>query len=300
MQKMFIYLCAVLSLVFVKCGNTSNDEQQPSVEGTQFRAATFNIRYNADADKASGNGWDLRKGPVSEVILTHQFDVVGTQEGDAGQLADLKALLPGFDFTAYPYGGKGDLHNCATFYRTALFEVLDSGVFWLSETPDEPSIGWDATDRRICQWTKFEVKETGEEFFFFNAHFYWRLEEAKRESGPLIVQKVKEIAGDAPVICVGDFNSTVETPQIQAVKSLLGDAYDRTKTPRQGVENTNMGGGVFQGTPKNRIDYIFLTSHFEVEDYQVLSDVYNGDHYPSDHLPVTSLLTLSDRDASRP
>src|SRR5690606_12616499 len=106
------------------------------------------------------------------------------------------------------------------------------------------------------------------EFFFFNVHFYWRLEVAKRESGPLLVQKIKEIAKEAPAICVGDFNSTVETPQINAVKALLHDAYDHTQTPRQGVENTNLGGGIFEGVPTNRIDYIFLTSQFEVEDYQ--------------------------------
>ncbi len=292
MHATLIYLCA-FSLAFMKHGDTLSEKKHQSVAENQFRAATFNIRYNADADKQSGNGWDLRKEPVSEVILTHKFDVVGTQEGDASQLTDLKALLPGFDYVAHPYGGKeGDLHNCATFYRTAFVEVVDSGVFWLSETPDEPSIGWDATDRRICQWTKFRIRDTGKEFFFFNAHFYWQLEAARRASGPLMVQKIKDIAGNSPAICVGDFNSTAQTPQIKAIKTVLHDAYDRTKTPRQGVENTNLGGGVFQGIPKNRIDYIFLTPHFEVEDYQVLSDVYNVDHYPSDHLPVTSLVTL--------
>lgn len=287
-----LYVCALL-LAFVDCSNSHGDARQPSTEQTSFRVATYNIRYDADADEQSGNGWDLRKGAVSDVIQNHEFDVVGTQEGDAEQLAALKNLLSGFDYVGHPYGGsKGDLHNCATFYRTALFDVLDSGVFWFSETPDEPSIGWDASDRRICHWTKFKVKATGKVFFFFNAHFYWRLEVAKRESGPLLVRKVKEIAGETPAICVGDFNSTAETPQIQAVKTLLRDAYDHSKTPRQGVENTNLGGGIFQGKPVNRIDYIFLSPHFEAEDYRVISDVYNPDRYPSDHLPVTSLLTF--------
>jgi len=291
MQTSLLCLYA-LCLAFLNGGDTRIEAQPSSTEKTQFRAATYNIRYAADADEQSGNGWGLRKGAVADVIRNHQFDVVGTQEGNADQLAELKGLLPGFDYIGHPYGGKGDLHNCATFYRTDLFEVLDSGLFWFSETPNEPSIGWDATDRRICHWTKFKTKDTGKEFFFFNVHFYWRLEAAKRESGPLLVQKIKEIAKEAPAICVGDFNSTVETPQINAVKALLHEAYDSTRTPRQGVENTNLGGGVFQGVPTNRIDYIFLTSHFEVEDYQVISDVYNDVHYPSDHLPVTSLLTF--------
>lgn len=285
-----LYLCT-LCLALLNYGDATGEAQYPSPKKIQFRAATYNIRYAAEADEQSGNGWDLRKKAVSDVIRGHQFDVVGTQEADAAQLADLKQLLPGYDYTGHPYGGKGDSHNGVTFYRADLFEVMDSGVFWFSETPDEPSIGWDATDRRICNWTKFKVKDSGKEFFFFNVHFYWQFEVAKRESGPLLVQKIKEIAGEAPAICVGDFNSTAETPQIKAVKTLLHDAYDRSKTPRQGVENTNLGGGVFQGVPKNRIDYIFISSHFEVEDYKVISDIYDGVHYPSDHLPVTSLLT---------
>src|SRR5690606_18946567 len=144
MQTSLLYFYA-LCLAFLNHADVTGDAQQPPTDKTQFRAATYNIRYDADADEQSGNGWNLRKGAVSDVIRNHRFDVVGTQEGDANQLAELKALLSGFDYIGHPYGGNGDLHNCATFYRTALFEVLDSGVFWFSETPDEPSIGWDAT-----------------------------------------------------------------------------------------------------------------------------------------------------------
>lgn len=291
MQTSLLYLYTLL-LTFLNCGDRGGELRQPPIDGNRFRVAAYNIRYAAEADEQSGNGWDLRKGPLAEVILTHQFDLIGTQEGMGRQLTDLKGLLPGFDYIGHPYGGKEDLHNCATFYRAELFEVLDSGVFWFSETPDVPSIGWDATDRRICHWTKFKAKKTGKAFYFFNVHFYWRLEVARMESGPLLVKKIKEIAGEAPVICVGDFNSTVETSQIRAVKGLLSDAYDVSRTPREGVENTNLGGGIFQGISKNRIDYIFLTPHFEVEDYKVLSDTYKGDRYPSDHLPVTSLLSF--------
>lgn len=258
-----------------------------------FRVASYNIRYAAAADEQSGNGWEVRKQPLATLITRHGFDIVGTQEGNVQQLAGLNNLLSGYAYLGSPYGGSGDLHNCATFYKTALFDVLDSGVFWLSETPDTPSIGWDASDRRICHWTKFREKKTGKEFFFFNVHFYWRKQLARAQSGPLLVRKIRDIAGDHPVICTGDFNSTAETTQIEAVKALLSDAYDVTKTPRKGVEGTGFPGGVFQGKPGGRIDYIFISDHFNVEDYRVISDVYNDDRYPSDHLPVTSLLTWS-------
>ncbi len=256
-----------------------------------FRVATYNVRYDAKADDESGNPWQVRKKEVAELIRKHQFDLIGTQEANAKQLAELQELLPDFGYLGKPYGGKaGDLHNCATFYRKDLFSPVDSGVFWFSETPDKPSVGWDATDLRICFWTKFETKPGGRTFFVFNAHFYWKNEIARSESGGVLVRKIKEIAGEYPVIAMGDFNSEPDSPQIRTIRNHLSDAFEITESPRKGVENTNLGGGVFQGLPKNRIDFLFLSKGFKVKDYQVLSDVYNGDRYPSDHLPVTSLV----------
>lgn len=268
---------------------STNDEGQ---QKEQFRAAAYNIRVAAKVDEETGNGWSVRKKPVAEVILSHDFDIVGTQEGNDQQIKELSELLKDYDYVAHPYGGReGNAHNNATFYKRSRFSLVDSGVFWLSETPDTPSIGWDATDRRICQWVKFKDKSAGREFYVFNTHFYWRNHIAKEESGPLLVRKIREIAGGHPVICTGDFNSRPESPQIHAIKELLADAYDATHTPRSGVEGTGFPGGVFQGEPGARIDYVFVSDDFIVEDYKVLSDVYDDDRYPSDHLPVTSRLT---------
>lgn len=291
-MKVFPLIIATVLLPLLSCSaqDTAMDSPRDTAE-TSFRAATYNIRYNPAEDVASGNGWKVRREPLAQLISRHQFDLVATQEGDSGQLSDLLGLLPGFDYVGFPYGGN-DMHFCATFYKKDLFSVLDKGVFWFSETPDVPSIGWDATDRRICTWTKFRVNGTDKEFFVFNVHFYWRLETAKRESGPLLAKKIKEITKGAPSIALGDFNSTDRTSQIQAVEEVLSDAFDMTKTPRQGVEGTNLGGGVFEGNGKNRIDYIFVSPQFGVEDYKVISDTYGDAKYLSDHLPVTSMLSF--------
>lgn len=261
-------------------------------KSVSFRAATYNIRYDAAADKTTGNHWDARKEAVAKLILKHGFDIVGTQEGMTKQVIELKKLLPGFDYIGHPYGGKNDHHNAAILFRTNQFELMDAGVFWLSETPDVPSIGWDANDRRICQWAKFKEKKSGEVFFYFNTHFFWRLKVARAESGPLIARKIAEIAGDHPVICVGDFNSTAETSQITVLKAELLDAYNASKNGRKGVTDTNLGGGVFQGNPKDRIDYILVSKNIAVTDYEVYSDNYNGDRYPSDHLPVSCIVSF--------
>lgn len=262
-------------------------------ENTSFRIATYNIRYDAKADDESGNPWQVRKHEVAKLIKRHQFDVVGVQEPNAKQLEEFQALMPDYAYTGHPYGGKnGDAHHCATFYKKDLFTALDSGVFWFSETPNEPSIGWDATDRRICSWIKLQVKATGQEFYVFNAHFYWKNQTARENSGMVLVNQVNAIAAGAPVVALGDFNSHPDTPQIADIKKRLSDAYEITETSRQGVDGTGFPGGVFQGKPEARIDYLFVSSHFLVKDYKVISDVYHEDRYPSDHLPVTSLLEL--------
>lgn len=259
----------------------------------KFRVASYNIRYAAANDEKIENGWDIRKKPLSELIKSHDFDIVGTQEGNASQLSDLDTLLSTYSYVAHPYGGRdGNLHNCATFYKFSMFDVLDSGTFWYSETPDVPSIGWDATDQRICNWIKFREKTTGKEFYFFNSHFYWRYVTAKANSGTVLVNKIREIAGDSPVICTGDYNSTDSTTQIQKILTLLKDAYRVTKTAPVGPVETGFPGGVFEGKAVSRIDYIFISSHFRVLDYKALDDSYNQGRYPSDHFPVTSRVAI--------
>lgn len=256
----------------------------------QFCTATFNIRYDAAADKGSGNSWARRKDAVAKLIRDHKFDIVGTQEGMTKQMIELKKLLPGYDYISYPYGGKNDHHHAGIVFDTSVFELLDGGVFWLSETPNVPSIGWDANDRRICQWAKFVHRESGKQFFYFNAHFFWQNEIARRQSGPLVVRKIKEIAGDIPVICAGDFNSEPHTAQIKALKEFLQDAFEVSTNGRKGPEFTNLGGGNFQTPPTNRIDYIMLSKGIAVTDYRVYEDQYDTDRYPSDHLPVSCMV----------
>lgn len=254
-----------------------------------MRVASYNIRYASADDEKTGNAWATRKTHVANLILRHQLDIVGTQEGDALQIADLSALMPGFAGISNPYGGKDNkLHTATIFYKKEKFEVLDSGVFWLSQTPGCESIGWDASDTRLCQWVLFRERTTQKTFYFFNTHYYWRKQVAREESGPLLARKIQEIAGGSPILLTGDFNSRENTPQIMAIKKVLRDAFSVTRTKPEGPEGTGFPGGVFQGTPKGRIDYLFVGNGVEVLDYRVVNDTYGDSRYPSDHLPVVS------------
>src|SRR5690606_3252945 len=177
-------------------------------EGIHIKVSSYNIRYAAAADETTGNGWNIRKTALANLIRTHNFDIVGTQEGNFSQMGDLLALMPEYDYVGYPYAGASSQnHTASIVYKKAEFEVLDHGVFWYSETPDIQSIGWDATDTRICSWAKMKHKTSGQEFYFFNSHFYWQYVTARRNSGAVMVQKIQEIVTDnLPVISVGDLN----------------------------------------------------------------------------------------------
>ncbi|GHB59694.1 endonuclease/exonuclease/phosphatase family protein [Persicitalea jodogahamensis] len=260
-----------------------------SQSNTPINVASYNLRYNTPNDGV--NAWPNRKEMVKSLIQYHEFDLFGTQEALRGQLDDV-AELKEFSFLGKGRDdGKQAGEHSAIFYRKDRFKVLDSGDFWLSETPDVPGKGWDATCcNRICSWAKFQDLKTKKQFYFFSVHFDHQGVKARQESGKLMVKKIKEIAKNAPAICVGDFNSTPETEQIQAMQTILQDAHNVTKQPPYGPEGT-FNSFKFDAPMTNRIDYIFVSKDFEVQKYGVLTDA-KEQRYPSDHQPVVAKVVL--------
>ena len=245
--------------------------------------ASYNLRYNNSGD--GENAWPNRKENVKALIRFHEFDLFGTQEGLIGQIKDIAELN---EFSYYGKGrddGKEGGEHSVIFYKKDRFRLLASGDFWLSETPDKPGKGWDATCcNRICSWVKLKDNMTGKEFYFFNVHFDHQGVQARKESGKLMVKKIREIAGNSTVICTGDFNSTPETEQILEMQSLLKDAQKVSETPPYGPEGT-FNAFKFDAPMKDRIDYIFVSNNIRVLKYGVLTDA-KDQRYPSDHQPV--------------
>lgn len=252
-------------------------------KNTTLNIATYNLRMNNPGD--SLNAWPNRKENVKALVRYHEFDIFGTQEGFIGQLRDI-AELPEFAFTGKGRDdGKEAGEHSAIFYRKDRFELLQSGDFWLSETPDKPGKGWDAKCcNRICSWGKFKDRLSKKTFYFFSVHFDHQGVVARQESGKLMVKKIKELAGNAPVICVGDFNSTPETEQIKEMQTLLKDSYAITEAPPYGPVGT-FNAFKFDAPMKHRIDYIFVSPSIKVLKYGVLTDA-KDQRYPSDHQPV--------------
>lgn len=252
---------------------------------TTLNVASYNIRMDTPRD--SLDAWEHRKENVNGLVRFHDFDIFGIQEGFIHQITDI--LKPG----GYSYvgagrdDGKDAGEHSAIIFKNERFIVLDNGDFWLSETPDVPGKGWDVTCcNRICSWAKFKDINSGKEFYFFNVHYDHQGKEARKQSSILLANKIKEIAGNYPVIVTGDFNAVPDSEPIEIIlkDGLLKDSYDITIQPPYGTVGTSNSFNLNAGM-QNRIDYIWVTKNIMVNKYGVLNDVHYG-HFPSDHFPV--------------
>lgn len=274
--------CSALAILFLAVV-TANAQK--------IAVGTYNLRYDNPRD--TGNLWVNRAPIVANLIRFHEFDIFGTQEGLKNQLDDISNALP--EYSRYGLGrddgiDKGE--HSAIFYKKDEFSLLNKGDFWLSQTPDKPSLGWDATCcNRICSWVYLQHKKSGKKFYFFNAHFDHQGVQARRESSKLILQKIKDIAGNSPTIFTGDLNGSHKADWYQALATsgTLKDSYNEVKNPY--LNNASFNG--FGATPRSYdiIDHIFITNHFTVDRWGVLTDSYFG-KFPSDHFPVLAVVEL--------
>lgn len=286
----FLSLRTYAFFLFVGIGAiTSAIAQVNPSNNLTFNVATYNLRLNIAVDGA--NAWTYRKDAVRDLIRYHEFDVFGTQEGLSDQIADL-ALMSEYKHVGVGRDdGKQAGEFSAIFYRRDRFTLEGNGDFWLSQTPDKPSLGWDAVCcKRIASWAKLHDVRSGKLFFVFSVHFDHEGIVARRESAKLMLKKIAEIAGTNPVLCVGDFNSTPETEQILVMKSLLLDAYQTTLAPPYGPIGT-FNDFKLNASMTERIDYIFTNREIAVLKYGVLSDSFNQ-RFPSDHHPVVARVEI--------
>ena len=260
------------------------------IAAQEMRVATFNLRYANPKD--SGNLWADRVPVVAALIEFHDFDIFGTQEALPGQVNDLQNLLPGYSW--YGVGrddGKDKGEHSSIFFKKDKYQVINKGDFWLSQTPDKPSLGWDAICCfRICSWIKFKDTKTAKEFYFFNVHYDHQGVKAREESSKLMLQKINEIAGSAPVILTGDFNGSQTSSWYLALANsgILTDVYKAVPNPY--AFSSSFNNFSTQSRSKDIIDHIFISKHFKAKKYGILTDNYYG-KFPSDHFPVLSVIS---------
>ncbi len=248
-----------------------------------LRVMTFNVRLGTADD--GPNRWELRRDIMVRTIREQHPDLFGTQELYKFQGDYLVEKLPQYAwFGLGRFGNDGDEHM-GVFYRTDLFKLIDSGNFWLSDTPDKPgSITWGNVFPRMVTWAVFEVKATHRRFYYYNTHFPYRDQDEpiRTRAAQEILARVKALPANVPFVMTGDFNSPPDRPDHALLTGLLQDA--RLNAPkRSGPEATFHN---FSGKPDFRIDWI-LYRGFTAGDVATITTSQDG-RYPSDHFPVVA------------
>lgn len=228
---------------------------------------------------------------MANAIRFYDAEIVGTQEVLHGQLVDLQQRLPEYGVVGVGReDGKEKGEYSALWYKKERFEVLDSGNFWLSETPEVPgSKGWDGACERIAAWARLKDKETGKVILALNTHLDHVGEVARREGVALVLDRIHEWGKGVQVIVTGDFNAGPESEVIRQVTDAnhpkhLTDA--RTVSPIvYGPDWTFHDFGRWPMEKRERIDYVFLGEGWKVTRYGVLAELEN-EAYLSDHAPV--------------
>lgn len=245
---------------------------------------SYNIRYDNKWDKV--NSWAIRRGKVVELLIKYDPGILGIQEGLLNQVQYIDSSLTNHDyFGAGRDDGKKKGEFCSIFYDRNRYVLNEHSTFWLSGTPNDVSVGWDAALERICTYGLFKDKETGDSFFVFNTHFDHMGLIARERSSELILDKINEVNHqELPIILMGDFNSIPNSPPIKKIKTTLYDGLDVSMKELNGPPGTYNAFNIDMPIEK-RIDYIFIND-FKVAAYSHINDRLNNNRHISDHLPI--------------
>ncbi len=290
-----LIVSAVIAIVSAGCCShpvSSTSPRPQSQSPASLRIMSFNIRNSGSADGI--NAWPNRREHYLQTIRDFAPDIVGTQEVLADQyealasLSDMRILGVARDDGAR----KGEWS--ALLFRASRFELLASGTFWLSETPDvSGSKSWDAALPRICTWARLRDRVGGREVLCANTHFDHRGKLARANSARLLAGRLPQLAAGAPVILIGDFNSTDNSEAHGVLTNAdsgaaFADSY-RSIHPQVSADEATFH--AFTGrTAGSRIDWILHTPQLRTEGAQILRTPAINGVYPSDHYPVTAIM----------
>ncbi len=278
-----IYLLALA--IFCSLITSCNKCYDCNEMSQKIAVMSFNIRYDNPEDGV--NKWNNRKEACLLMINDKLPSIFGIQEGLSHQVQYLNENLPNY---AYIGVGRDDGsmagEYCAIFYQKEQFEEVETNTFWLSETPNIPSVGWDAALERIVTWAHLKDIENQKSIFIFNTHFDHEGNNARKNSAKLLSEKIKEITqGNYPVFITGDFNALLSQKQ---VFNLILEEHSNAQTTAPITDNkkTYNVWGALGGLLSRTIDFIFY-NNVEIISYETITKKY-GVPYISDHYPIIS------------
>lgn len=267
MKKITAVILCILMILGATVGMTAcnnNKKDDVSKTDTTITVVSYNIRLFTLPDNPN-DWWPMRKTELCAHITELNPDLLGTQEVLPNQRDDLKEYLSAYTHVGVGRDDGDELgESSSIFFRTERFTLLDSGWFWLSETPDVPSLGWDAVCIRICTFVVLKDKLTEKTFTYFNTHFDHIGDTAQKESANMISGKIAQ-SGRAAIV-TGDFNVTAQSEAYATITENLVNSSDIAAEKTEKCTYNSWGNTSEQCT----IDFCFLSpGSFDVASYAV-------------------------------
>lgn len=278
MKRNILILLAAL-LVLPQIVSAKEDAQ---TEG--LKVMSYNIRLGEAKDGT--NSWALRYPATAEMITDQKPDVFGVQEAMSYQIRFIEDNMR--DYKCVGVGrddGKKEGEFMSIFWNKKTVSMLDWGTFWLSETPDEPSKGWDAACFRTATWALMKDKKTGKKFYFVNTHLDHVGVQARMNGLQLIIDRIAQINKEGlPMVLTGDFNMKPSDRAMAPVDAVMKSARAVAgKTDSKGTYNN-------WGKASDIIDYIYFSGFSSCPEYQTVTKKYAKRTFVSDHFPITAIL----------
>lgn len=280
-MKRIFFISSILSISLTLFACNKNDIKPDSYD---LSVMSFNLRYDEFQD--GDNRWDNRKEACIKLLMETEPSIIGIQEGLHHQVTYLDENL--IDY-AYVGVGRDDGYSsgeyAAIFYKTSRFDTLQYGNFWLSDTPEYPSLGWDANNIRIVTWVELKDKNSEKSIFIFNTHFDHKGKIAQEESAKLLLQRINDLVTDsAPIFITGDFNLLIRN---EALNPITNSFFSAQRFASKS-DNTNSFNGFGRWYISRNIDFIFYKNATAVA-YKTIDNDY-GVPFISDHYPIISYL----------
>ena len=266
--------------------NISGPSTPDVILSNQVKVISFNVRVGSE-NGTDPQDWPARRKSVKPFLTKENPTVIGLQEALKHQMDYIALEME--DYAAYGLGR--DDGNASGEIMTILWNKKQvscdrMGTFWLSPTPDQVTLGWDAGYKRTATWGEFTVLATNQKFFYLNTHVDNEGSIAKVESIKLIKEKVLELNPYGfPVIITGDFNAELEHAMFKPFDEWLFDA--RSTAVITDTKPSYHGFGKYS----TKIDHIFYTGLAPLE-YETITKTYEGVTYISDHYPIAALFEL--------
>lgn len=265
----------------------------PSCVAYGLKVMSWNIRYDSGTDKE--NNWENRKSFLLKYIKNETPDIICLQEVLNHQKVFFDTNLRAYDCVGVGRNdGKTQGEYAPILFKKKIFELIDCGWFWLSESPEiAGSVGWDAQQTRIVTWVRLKKKNSRRTFLVMNTHFDHVGNIARIQSAYLINSWIASNAGTESVIVTGDFNGTKDTDMYKALlkDNRLKDSFYDAKA-KKGVEYTFHNFGIVAQGERVKIDFVFVSCDVQVKNVLIPKENKSHGCYLSDHCPVICKLIL--------